>query len=86
MFVSVCECLGGWGGHHNVKGPSGLASQSNEPFQKEGGETPSTGSLPQTHTHTQTHTERKGPDTMTTCPRREAEEESSDQQCLTFRH
>lgn len=53
VFVYVCECPGGWGvGHSSMEGPSGLALQSNEPFQKKEGETPST-TIPDTQTHTQ---------------------------------
>lgn len=67
VFVYVCECRGG---HRSVERPRGLALQSNEPFQKGGGETPSTGVVTHTHTRTQGWKE-KGPDMMTTSPRRE---------------
>lgn len=65
VFVYVCECHGG---HRSVERPRGLALQSNEPFQKGGGKTPSTSVLTRTHTHTER--EKKGPDMMTTSPRR----------------
>lgn len=64
---SPCVCLCVWvlgGGHRGVEGPSGLALQSNEPFQKGRGETPSTSAL--THTYGK---KEKGPDMMTACPR-----------------
>ena len=53
VFVYVCECHGG---HRSVERPRGLALQSNEPFQKGGGKTPSTSAVTHRHTHTHTHT------------------------------